>query len=252
MDELMRSWLSTLVLAGEPTGNVLRVRLRHRLAAAVASGDERLAEFARDQAARLAARTPEQIREDAERAEQFRRLSPISIGRSRRRHRRAELPGELTEDCMLERLAVLGADLGEEGEQLLRRVATDEPQNLAPAVEEPFTGHGLAAYRPTLLTDLIEAYYLDEDDEDAYYGLGETGIRNHSSTIPRTRVKLLTGPPRRQRDSDDDRYYADLAITGGRHPVHWRRPRLALVPGHGCLPMHERAAGTRAGVRRVH
>jgi hypothetical protein len=84
----------------------------------------------------------------------------------------------------MEHLALLGPDLGAEGEAILRRIAEDEPHSLDHAVEPSFAGHSLASYDPKLLIDLAAAYYIeDEDDDDD--GLGwsggfhDEGIRHH-------------------------------------------------------------------------
>lgn len=180
--ELLCGWLHGLILSGEPAGHPLRAALRQRLAARVATGDERLAQSRREREARLAARTPEEVAADEKRAREMRSITVFSSGAGRRR-RWCELPGELTADDPLEELALLGADLGEEGEALLRRLAADAPQHLAPAVEEPLTGHSLASYDTSLLIDLVEAFYIDQRDEDddfgGYDGMGDDGIRHH-------------------------------------------------------------------------
>jgi hypothetical protein len=177
VSELLRGWLRGLVVAGEPKGHPLRKVLREKLAAHVAAGDRSLAESRRLEAERLAARTPEQIAKDEERARAA--FSLGSLGSRRRRAQRPDVPHELIEDELLEQLALLGADLGDEGEALLRRVASDAPHHLAPAVEGLLTGHSLALYDARLLGDLVEAYYIDDYDEDGYDGIARDGIRHH-------------------------------------------------------------------------
>lgn len=178
-DELLRDWLCGLVLVGEPEGHRLRIALRERLVARVEAGDERLAQFRREEAARLAARTPEEVAEDEARARELRAMASLSLGRKRHRRGWRELPDELTEDNLLEELALLGADLGDDGEALLRRVAADAPHCLAPAVEGLGAGHGLAFFESKLLVHLSEAYYLVDCDDDHYRGILEDGIRGH-------------------------------------------------------------------------
>jgi hypothetical protein len=177
VNELLRGWLRGLVVAGEPNGHPLRRVLREKLAAHVAAGDRSLADSRRLEEERLAARTPEQIAKDEERARAA--FSIGSLGRRRRRAQRPDVPHELIEDEQLEQLALLGADLGEEGEALLRRVASDAPHHLAPAVERLLTGHSLAFHDARLLGELVEAYYIDDDDEDGYDGIARDGIRDH-------------------------------------------------------------------------
>ena len=196
---VVRQLLRGLALAEAPEGHPLRLALRQRLVGLVTKGDEAMEELRREQARRLAARTPEEVAEDEERARKFRAITAVSgLGRSRRhQRRRAELPPELTADDLLEQLALLGPDLGGDGEQLLRRVAEGAPHQLAPALEEPLTGLGLARYDTGLLIDLIEAYYIDEPDEDeplGYFGMGD-GIRHHTyHGIPTPLSAAYRGP----------------------------------------------------------
>lgn len=178
INKLLRGWLRDLVLVGEPSGHRLRIALRERLAARVAAGDERLAESRRQKEARLAARTPEEVAEDEARARELQAMMSLSLGRRRRRRDWRELPSELTDEALLEKLALLGADLGDDGEALLRRVAADAPHCLSPAVEGWLAGHGLASYATELLVHLVEAYYIDEYGE-GYGGIGDDGIRDH-------------------------------------------------------------------------
>ena len=176
-------------------------------------------------------------------------FSGIGYG-GRRRRQRPEVPYECRDKIFLELLALLGPDLGVDGEAILRRVTQDAPSWLAPAVEGPFTGLALARYKRGLLTQLTEAYYLDEEADDD--GLGDYGIRRHRAgfggldawyhspfmTLFRTdfrggvktlnwllnhaaliRARILTrlhGMSHRLLDSDVGPYRADLKITGTR------------------------------------
>jgi len=96
-----------------------------------------------------------------------------------RRRVRSEVPREITDEVMVEFLAFLGPDLGDQGEEILRRVAQDAPWQLGPAVEELGTGLALAASRRGFLAELTEAYYLDEEEDGS--GFHEDGIRHHRS-----------------------------------------------------------------------
>lgn len=123
---LLREWLASLVAQGTPEGNPLRVRLRERLAAACAEGQRRLDQEQEAAAAARAARTPEEIQQDWRLEERHRDLLTPAIGYGEReRRQRPPVPEELTDDTALELLALLGPDLGEDGEQLVRRVARD-------------------------------------------------------------------------------------------------------------------------------
>ncbi|WP_131770525.1 winged helix-turn-helix domain-containing protein [Candidatus Protofrankia californiensis] len=175
--DLLRDWLRALVCAGTATGSPLRVRLHDRLIAACAEADRRWEEERAAAAAARAARSPEEIEEER-RSMALRSSLLYEIGFPRsRRPGRPDVPREITDETTVEFLALLGPDLGEDGESVLRRVADDAPAQLHPAVEELFTGRALATYRRGFLAELTEAYYLDEDGT----GVHDYGIRDHHS-----------------------------------------------------------------------
>ena len=175
--DLLREWLHGHVFADTPAGHPLRILLRERLVEACAAAERSFAEQQDAAAAARAARTPEDIELERRFAENHRPLlSEIGYG-DRPRRQRPEVPHELKDEVFLELLALLGPDLGDDGEAVLRRVAQDAPSWLAPAVEELFTGRALASYRHGLLAQLTEAYYLD--DEIGGIGLHDDGIRDH-------------------------------------------------------------------------
>ena len=177
VQDVLRDWLGALVVAETPAGNPIRARLRDHLIAACHSADVRLAEQHAAAAAALAQRTPEEIEEERQLSEQRRSLfTEIGYG-GRGRRERPEVPREITDEIVVELLALLGPDLGDGGEAILRRVAQDAPSRLAPAVEELFTGRALAMYRRGFLAELTEAYYLD--DETGSSGFHDDGIRHH-------------------------------------------------------------------------
>ncbi len=177
VNTVMRGWLRGLVRAGKDAGHPLRIALRERLVARVAEGDKRLVEIGHEQEAKLAARTQEEVAEAEERIRARSQLLPLDP-ESRRPHREwRELPLELTDKELLEQLALLGADLGDSGEALLRRVAADAPRRLLPALEGAFTGHGISTYDLHLLIYLTDAYYIEEIDD--YAGTHRNGIREH-------------------------------------------------------------------------
>ncbi|MEI2653597.1 MAG: hypothetical protein V9G12_15880 [Microthrixaceae bacterium] len=176
--KMLREWLHALVMTNTIAGHPMRIRLRERLVAACDAGDARLVREREGAAARRAARTPEEIEEERERVERNHALFTAIGHGGRERRQRPEVPQEITDDTVLELLALLGPDLGDDGERILRRVAADAPWHFAPAVEEVLTGRALASYGQGLLADLTEAYYLDEED-DGGSGLMDDGIRNH-------------------------------------------------------------------------
>ena len=175
--ELIRSWLHAHVLARTEAGHPLRILLRKRLVEACADAERRHAEEQAAIAEAQAARTPEEVEEERRLLEQHQALlSPIGYG-GRRRRQRPKVPREITDKIVLELLALLGPDIAEDGEAILRRVAKDAPSWLAPAVEEPLTGQALVMGSPRLLAELTAAYYLDDEfDEDI---LHDYGVRRH-------------------------------------------------------------------------
>jgi hypothetical protein len=177
VQDVLRDWLRALVAADTPAGDPLRIHLRDRLVAACDAADQRLADERAAAAAARAARTPEEIEEERLFMEKNRSLfTEIGYGGHRRRDR-PQVPREITDEIVVELLALLGPDLGDGGEAILHRVGQDAPSWLAPAVEEVFTGRALAGYRRGFLAELTEAYYLDDEEDGS--GFHEDGIRHH-------------------------------------------------------------------------
>lgn len=81
----------------------------------------------------------------------------------------------------IESLAMLGPDLDDRAEAWLRRIATDRPSNLEPAVESLAVSLGMSQAQPRLLLDLAEAYYIElPDPHDRWSGghMLDDGIRD--------------------------------------------------------------------------
>ena len=174
---LFRAWLRGHVVADTAAGHPLRILLRERVVEACAAADRRLAEEREDAAAARAARTPEDVEQERRFLESHSGLfSEIGYG-GRHRRQRPEIAREITDKIVLELLALLGPDLGNDGEAILHRVAQDAPSRLAPAVEELFTGRALAKYRRGFLAQLTEAYYLDDEADGS--GFSDDGVRHH-------------------------------------------------------------------------
>ena len=177
--ELLREWLLAHVLAGTPAGNPLRIVLQMKLVEACAKADIRLAEQRENEAAEKAARTPEEIERERQILESHSAMfSQITYG-GRPRRQRPEIPHEYGDEVLLELLALLGADLGDDGERILLRVAKDAPGWLAPALEELLVDRSLASYGGGLLAHLTEAYYLDDESDGLTFD--DDGIRDHHS-----------------------------------------------------------------------
>ena len=176
---LFRAWLRGHAFAHTAAGHPLRILLRQRLVEACATGDRRLAEERDAASTARAARSPEEVeryRQNAERESFI--FSVIGYG-GRRARRRPELPREMKDEVVLELLALLGPDLGEDGEKILTRVAKNAPSWLGSAVDDFFASQALASARRGLLAELTEAYYLDEEVDVAESGIFENGIRSH-------------------------------------------------------------------------
>ena len=170
--DLLQDWLCTHVFASTPAGHPLRILLRERLVAACEDADRRLTEEREAAEAARAACTTEEV----ERERQFLK-SYSSILHESGHNRRNTVPRECTNEVFLELLALLGPDLGDQGEAILRRVANDAPSWLAPALEESLTGFSLAKYGRGLLRELTEAYYLDDEADGEEFN--DDGIREH-------------------------------------------------------------------------
>lgn len=181
--QALREWLLALVVRETPEGHPLRRTLGQRVLDSCKAGEERQhAEAARARAEL----TPEQVKDDEQRAKRNSSLfAEIGYPRSKRRSR-PRPPRELTDEMVIEMLALLGRDLREDGERLLRTVARDAPWELHPALEEAGTARALAAYDPALLADLTEAYYIDDDVDQFGSGLLEDGVRDHRGRLPVT------------------------------------------------------------------
>ena len=177
VQDLFRDWLRGHVVANTGAGHPLRHRLRMRLVDTCNAADLRAKRKREEAAAALAARTPEEIERDRQ-FEEKNRIFFTEIGHGDKLARqRPSVPHEVKDKTVLELLALLGPDLGEDGEAILSRVARDAPSWLAPTVEEVFTGRALASYRPVLLAQLTEAYYIE--DVPVGSSVFQDGIREH-------------------------------------------------------------------------
>ena len=193
-EDLLREWLQGHTIADTPPGHPLRILLCEHLVEACAAGERRLDEQREVANAANTAPTPEEIERIRNLAGfQFDPFTEIGYG-GRHRRKRPEVPSECTDEVFLELLALLGPDLGDSGEEILRRVARDAPWTLAPAVEEPLAGLSLSKYRRGLLAQLTEAYYLD--DESNGVEIFCDGIRSHRArgVWPMPRAARHRGP----------------------------------------------------------
>ena len=210
-EDLLRDWLQAHVVAKTVAGHSLRILLRERLIKACVAGDRRLAQEREVAAATSQAEKAPQVRKEelsflTRLLFAFRRLfawvvgrgarSPERIERDRRsagshndrfvevgygsrpRRQRPAVPREIKDAIVLELLALVGPDLGSDGEAILCRVARDAPSELAPAVDEFLSGVALGGYGRGLLARLTEAYYLDDESDGSSFH--DDGIRDHN------------------------------------------------------------------------
>ena len=176
--DLLLGWLRALAIARTGPGDTLRVLLRQRLIAWCVAADRQLA--AEREQERREGRDPAQSAPGCINAAWLKpRRTLMSRLVRRRNHTRQprNVPWELKDEVVVEFLALLGPDLGDEGEAILARLAKDAPAFLGPAVDGLFSALALGAGRPGLLAELTEAYYIDDDNNGL--GLRDDGIREH-------------------------------------------------------------------------
>ena len=233
--KLLRDWLYAHIVAGTDAGHLLRVLLRQRLVQMCAEADRRLEDQQRSAAEARASRTPAEIEQERRALEDHEALfAPIGYG-GRQRRKRPEVPLEITDEVVVELLALLGPDLGDEGEAILHRIAQNAPWDLAPALEEPFTPWALAHRRPGFLAELTEAYYIDDEvdgscDSDHFDG----GIRPHTGSVWLPMATWSRGPFASLFSSDFrngvrvlNRMLNHAALVHARvmaRPAHWDLP----------------------------
>lgn len=184
--ELIRDWLRAHILRSTPAGQPTRMALREGILARCAEKERALEEQEAAKQATLAARTPEEVAAHEERRKRFASIAGPSPSRRRHRPKTAQhRPYLWIQNTQIEHLALLGPDLGDAGEVVLRRIAEVEPGSLDHAVDSILAGRSLASYNSQLLLDLAAAYYIDEEDDEEDDGFGwsgslrEDGIRPH-------------------------------------------------------------------------
>lgn len=181
--EQISNWLQALVVRREPHGHVLRCTVRDWLLKQCAENQRELAAQDAERVAELAADPAEVPAADTASSKLFSVLG-ISSRRRRRRRGAAHRPYEWITDAGISHLSLLGPDLSDAGETILRQIADDDPSSLEHAVEMHGAGSALATYSVELLADLTLAYYRDEREDDdggfGYFGgMIDDGIRHH-------------------------------------------------------------------------
>ena len=203
--DILCYWLRGHILVGTPAGNSLRIRLRQQLVDECSAGDRRLAErrLVDERETAVAPQTAERPIKRWSRLRTFlgnaiprvgqarqrhavldrqaiQSLATMSLGHGRPLRRRADVPREIIDPTVLELFALLGPDVGDAGAAILRRVAKDAPQHLAPVVERPLAGKALSNGPLGLLAEVTEAYYLDDESGNFF----TCGVRSHETMGP--------------------------------------------------------------------
>lgn len=175
---LFRAWLRGHVIAQTTVGHPLRILLRQRLVEACAAGDRRLADERNVSAATHAKHNLQKVEHDRQEGQHTKLISRVGC-RDQSNRWQLEVPREIKDEVVLELLALLGPDLGGDGEAILSRVAKYAPSSLSPAVDEFFASRAIASARLGLLAELTEAYYLNNKIDASRLRVFEDGIRRH-------------------------------------------------------------------------
>lgn len=147
--ELLADWLTTLMLSDAPAKNPLRIALRERLLTYWKS-------FPPPASKTVSA-------------------GGAATGLPARPQRRRDLDYHQTKEEFVETMALLGADIDDDVETCLRAIAEDAPVALAPAADSPASARAIAQRDPELLAELMEAYYID--DNQGWHR--DEGVRRH-------------------------------------------------------------------------
>lgn len=154
------AWLQALVAAETPAGNSTRQLLRTQLIDHWREHYEPPADISAVDLAEPADRPFEKF-----------------VRRGMRRRQRGCLDYRLTDERLVELLALLGADIDARVEEILILISEYAPARLAPAADSPWSARAVAQHSTDLLQVLMETYYIDLDSDSG--GLRENGIREH-------------------------------------------------------------------------
>ncbi len=191
---LLLEWLRSMVGSNVPAGCGLREQMRARLLQFCAAADERLRAQEKARAATRATITDEQRAAMREARKNLPILGEIGYPRSRPRRPRPEISREITDESVVELFALLGPDLGADGEAILRSIADAAPEYLAPALEGIVCGQALGRYRQGFLADMVLAYYLDEEEDGSRGDGHDEGVREHQGFIGMPLAAWYRGP----------------------------------------------------------
>ena len=174
LQDLLRDWLRALVIADTPAGYPLRLRLRDRLVAACA---RRTARLHRPQLEAAAAPFSRRDRGGA----QVHRAQPRPLHRDRlpaaSRRARPEVPREITDEIMVELLALLGPISATRVRTSCGASRRTHPHGSAQRWRS-FHRPRARDIPPRLRSpSLTEAYYIDDEEDGS--GFHEDGIRHH-------------------------------------------------------------------------
>jgi hypothetical protein len=140
--ELIKDWLMGHVYQRTSAGHPVRASLAKTITNQCEENEREADRRDAEAAAARAARSPEEIAAEEERIKKFAPFTELGFPRRKRRVPKRRRPYEWIDESSIGHLALLGKDLGPEGEAILRRIAEDEPHSLAPAVETTFCRSG--------------------------------------------------------------------------------------------------------------
>ena len=154
---LLRDWLHSCIVDRVPAGNTTRVALRSALL-------EHWAEHYVPKDKRPAEVETESV---------YNIFEGAFIDRPRSRR---ALPWQITNERLVELLALLGPDINDDVVACLRAIAEDSPEHLQPAVDKSWCAWAIAMHDQHILLELTEVYYIDPGPRR---GRRYNGIREH-------------------------------------------------------------------------
>ena len=160
--EMISDWLFSHVMRQTPAGNPTRIALVDRIVEQCRERESQ-AQAAFTQAA------AQPTNADGLQPARPRRSPVGSMLRPHRQRPNHVMPYKWISRASIGHLGLMGVDLSVDAEEILRRVAEEDPVLLQHAVDPPGCGLALSQYDPGLLVDLVGAYYI-VDHQTLYSG----------------------------------------------------------------------------------
>ncbi len=173
--DLISDWLFSHVMRQTPAGHPTRIALAGRIV-------NQCRERESPAQAALERTSTQQASSDSHQPERPGRLSAGSMLRVRRRSQDHVTPYQWIDHVSIGHMGLLGADLGADAEEILRRVAEEAPALLQHAVDPPGCGLALSQFSPRLLMSLVDAYYIVDHQQtggDDRFSRSDECVRKH-------------------------------------------------------------------------